>query len=446
MGEELHRCERCGVTSDLASGFARVPTVQGLQRLCVGCRRQRAREAKWAWLGVIVTAPVLLALVGLVITDDIRALWQRPGEVLEFVGSLATSWFGGILRPLPGIVVALVVVLLVHELGHAAAGLAVGDPPAEISIGVGPTLLGVTFRGTRLVLRLLPLAGHTLAASVAVGRSTARAAFVVSAGSAANLALAGILFAVTPPGTWGRTVAWLSLATAAFNLVPLGAKGAATDGLLLLRLVRDQAQDSSSPMAASALARAMAHERAGRLADAQAWCERALAAQPDNTAAAAFLAAVHLRRGAASQARRRLRELLEGDLPLQRRALALNNLAWADLLLAHPDLLDEAAWAVTEACRTLPWEPAVQNTRGLLLIEQGRADEGLTVVGEALRDAVDRSSRASMHAVQAIGLARLGRLAPADRALQTARRLGAGDPLLPRAEDEVARARQAALG
>jgi Flp pilus assembly protein TadD len=443
--EAFHHCERCGVTSDLDSGFARVPTLRGLQRLCVGCRRQRAREAKWAWLSLIVTAPILLALVGLVITEDVAAIWERPDEFLGLVGDLGGAWFGGILTALPGIVGALVLVLLVHELGHAAAGALVDDPPAEITVGVGPTLLAVTFRGTRLVLRLFPLAGHTVAASVAGASSTLRAAAVVAAGPAGNLVLAGVLFAAASPGTWGRMLAWLSAATAVANLIPIGARGATTDGLLLLRLARGQARDGTSPMAATALARAVAAERGGRLGEARAWCERALAAQPDSTAAAALLAAVHIRRGDPDVARQQLKDLLAGDLPLHRRALALNNLAWADLLIGDPGLLDEAAAAVATACRSLPWEPAVQNTRGFVAIEQGRVEEGLAIVSDALRNASARSSRASMHAVQAIGLARLGRLGPANRALRSARRLGPDDPLLRRAEDEVADAHQATL-
>ncbi|HYF90878.1 MAG TPA: site-2 protease family protein [Symbiobacteriaceae bacterium] len=57
---------------------------------------------------------------------------------------------------------AINVLLVVHELGHFVAARAVGMRVVEFSIGMGPRLLSIRLGETLYVLRLFPLAGYVL--------------------------------------------------------------------------------------------------------------------------------------------------------------------------------------------------------------------------------------------------------------------------------------------
>ncbi len=97
----------------------------------------------------------------------------------------------------------LICSVLVHELAHFWAAKRVGMLCTELSLGFGRRLCGVTWRGTRLSLRLLPLGGlahiegmtHRTAAALApelrplayINRPPLARAFVVLAGPVANL-------------------------------------------------------------------------------------------------------------------------------------------------------------------------------------------------------------------------------------------------------------------
>jgi len=57
---------------------------------------------------------------------------------------------------------AVNVLLFVHELGHYLGARAVGMRVAEFSVGMGPRLLSIQRGETEYVLRLIPLAGYVL--------------------------------------------------------------------------------------------------------------------------------------------------------------------------------------------------------------------------------------------------------------------------------------------
>ena len=132
-----------------------------------------------------------------------------------------------------------------------------------------------------------------------------------------------------------------------------------------------------------------------------------------------------------------LRHLARLDLDPLQRALYENNLAWADLLLGDPSLEAEALERSAAAFAVLPTVPAIRGTRGLALILGGAVDEGIALCGDAYRAHREPEARAANAASMAIGAARQGRVAAAERHLRQAIRLDPGGALIDRAGEEL---------
>lgn len=93
---------------------------------------------------------------------------------------------------------ALNVLLFIHELGHFAAARAVGMQVVEFSIGMGPKLLQFRRGETAYVLRLIPLAGYVLLPDLAPEDgiptvSATRRTIAMLAGPLANFLFAALL-------------------------------------------------------------------------------------------------------------------------------------------------------------------------------------------------------------------------------------------------------------
>jgi len=138
---------------------------------------------------------------------------------------------------------------------------------------------------------------------------------------------------------------------------------------------------------------AMAHHRAGRLAEAEALYRQLLVAQPEAPNLPNLLGALasqHFHFGFAQMQQRRWAEAAES----YRRALALRpELVDAHLLLTvtlgHQQLRDEAVAAARAAVERLPAHATLWNSLGIALRESGRLDEAI----EAWRTALARDPR-----------------------------------------------------
>jgi predicted Zn-dependent protease len=126
------------------------------------------------------------------------------------------------------------------------------------------------------------------------------------------------------------------------------------------------------------------------------------------------------------------------DLPPADRAVVLSNLAWCDFLSAQDERLDEALQCSQEALAQLGWLPAVQSTRGAVLVWSDRASEALPLLLQSYQGAKAPSDRAAVACVLALAYASVGRREDAKNALEQARALDVTCPLLPRAEAAVA--------
>ena len=108
-----------------------------------------------------------------------------------------------------GVLIALGVLVIVHEAGHFTAARILGVNVEKFSIGFGPKLLGYKYRGTHFLLSLIPLGGYvkmsgdepqegvTFADSDFYGKAWWERVIIVFAGPFANLLLGLLLFSLS---------------------------------------------------------------------------------------------------------------------------------------------------------------------------------------------------------------------------------------------------------
>lgn len=405
-------CSVCGDTSELEYGYTAVKW-RGDMR-CVTCwkRRRERRE---------------LAIVML------------PLGTLVALALLSGRWQSGL--PTIRIYPVLVLVLWVHELGHAIVGRALGLRVFEVVLGSGPRLARARLGRTDVEARLLPFGGHTVMVPPRPAR--VRLALGVAAGPLANLGVAVATLLVWPrAGSWVPPLVIANIIVLIGNLwpmqvtTPLGP--VRSDGLALATLIRSPRHELDDADALLHAAESRAALTRGESTDAVAWAETGLLAHPDHRPLRQYLTVALIRAGDLDAARDHLRALLARDdaEPLER-AIDLSNLAWADLMSGDPELLAEALMASEEAERQLAWHPAVKNARGYALIESGRIEEGLVRVRRAYEAHTDRRDRAATACVAAIGAMRSGDVDGGRSMLVTARHLDPDCDLLGRAAAEV---------
>jgi hypothetical protein len=407
-------CTVCGDTSELEYGYTAVKSATGRAMWCVTCwKRRRGRRE--------------LAMVVL------------PFATVVALAVLSGRWQAGL--PTIRIYPVLVLVLWVHELGHATVGRALGLRVFEVVLGSGPRLGRARVGRTDVEARLLPFGGHTVMVPPRPARL--RLALGIAAGPLANLAVAVVTLLVWPrSGSWVPPLVIANTIVLIGNLwpmqvaTPLGP--VRSDGLALATLIRSPRDELDDADALLHAAESRAALTRNDPTDAVAWAEAGLRAHPDHRPLHHYLTVALIRAGDLGAARDHLRALLARDdaEPLER-AIDLSNLAWADLMTGDPALLDEALMASEEAERRLAWHPAVKHARGYALIESGRVEEGLIRVRRAYDVHTDRRDRAATACVAAIGAMRNGDVAGGRSMLVAARRLDPGCDLLERAAAEV---------
>jgi hypothetical protein len=350
----------------------------------------------------------------------------------------------------PGVGV-LGLLIVTHELGHALVGRALGYRIFEVSVGLGPRLVNVALGRTRVVVRILPIGGHTLLAPRSARLLPARDVFVALAGAGVNLFT--VLWALTADLSNAFTFGILLVGSAVVveNLLPRRVTNpigvVQSDGLRAALALEADDRALTDALASRYVGEAYVSHLAGDHADALRWDERGLERFPGNRALEgdAAVALILLRRYA--EGRDLLVSLLaRDDLTTIQRALYRNNLAWADLMLGDPSLLPEAIDASKDAIAELPDQPAVKGTRAYALIVQGAIEDGLVLAAEALRRNATKEHRASNACVLAIGYARSGRLETARRHIVTAMRLAPDNELIDRAVAELEAASRTTAG
>lgn len=325
MNDRIVTCVVCGARAGAGSSFKRGRCSQCQADLV---RRKGTRTA--IWHAIVLIGGFYVAASGT----------SEPLGVVSFI-VLALAVFD----------VVFIAVTVIHETAHALFSLAFGFGVREVSIGAGPTIATTRIGGTRLVVKLYPVGGHTL--TLPRGENLRTKMFAVSAaGPLSHIPMAAWLATVsTESELWNillEPTPELVMFYMLVNLVPVFDN----DGRNMVRLFT--MPDSQI-----------------RAVDA------AVSSLTDLSATVTNPASNPMKRSHRDPILTYLR--IPGLTPAQR-AEGLNNLAVIDVLLEDPDLLAEADEVSAEAYQLMPDNPALQNTRGSVLILNGDYTGGIKLI------------------------------------------------------------------
>ncbi|HET9957853.1 MAG TPA: site-2 protease family protein [Polyangiaceae bacterium] len=339
-----------------------------------------------------------------------------------------------------------------HEASHAFAGILLGMRPSRVALGFGPKLFEIAIKSCRIQVHAVLNGGMTVLANEAQ-LSWVRLRFwlTVAAGPAFNLLLLMLLLPLhARHESRGLAIGWapvqvawfVALFAAAYTLIPFrsfSSSGDIRNDLWLLLAVPFWREEQVAELKTSALLeRAAAFERQKRFDEAFACFDQALAQVPNSYGARLARAALLIRRGQLEQGRKDTVALLTCKEPWPAYRLgALNNIAWADLLLDRPELVEEAARYSSEVVIAQSRVSPYQGTRGLCLVTLGDWEEGMAALRYAFGTNLEAENRALNACSLALGLMRVGKPADARQWIETARSLDSSCLLLARAEGEV---------
>lgn len=341
-------------------------------------------------------------------------------------------------------------IVCVHEAGHAVAALLVGHRVLEVKIGAGPSVTAWQGRW-RLVLGLFPLGGHVMAGSSDPSGYRAKRLAITAAGPAMN----ALMFAVAPlidaSSSTLRDFAIVNACVLISNLFPYSVRTPygpqRTDGLGLVRTVSDSEWKLAEERSGFAVARAMLADQRGDREEVRRITDEAEAMNSRSVVLRTWLGYRAIKDQGYVSARTIFRELVDEDRTMsvaglgQRddvsRGIHLNNLAWCDLMLDDPALIEEALSSSAAAIDLLPGHPAIRGTRAFALIVGGRPREGIDLGHTAYAKTKEAGPKALQACVLAIGYARKWRFGQAQRWIDLARRADPNCSLLGRAQGEL---------
>lgn len=454
------RCTRCGFASYEPSAFiASRGRLGAVERFCRQCWRERFRR-KNSRIILLIAFIIVLGVAVLALTPSGR----ETGALIGLAWLEINLAFMMLLAP---------VNTALHEWAHACAARAVGMRVFRVNIGYGEPLYRTMIDGIDLrINRLLFLGGLTHAGHLTPSFLRTRQAAYVAAGPTSNLLLAWLLdFVIGQPSLTESLAqlvqgpvflqAWLigNLGIGAVSLFPMRVSTAAgtyfTDGAQLLGLLRAKPEYVENSLLNQWLLASSFAAQEEDFALAERSAMRGLERDPSHPALLnnlgiarlgmrdfkagrdAFLKALSPRQGAAPPVN-----------PIQV-AESLNNIAYADLLMGGAAYLREADEHSRTACRLVPREPGYEETRGCVLVELRRYEEGRALLAGATRHVHGAEALSIHHAYLALANARLGDTAAATAHARIAmmdnsdhpivlRALGRLDETDPPLEEEIA--------
>lgn len=425
----VHECKRCGAQSPWQHGFLerRLLFLGPRYEVCITCHAYalQFRWFYWRWAFAAVTA----AFLGAWITRSITT------------GALVAVGLYG----------SLYLALALHELGHAAAAIAVRMRVIAMSLGGGLRTKVFSWRNTFVLLGASPMEGLVVLSPSTTRHYRKKMAAVLLAGPTVNALCAWVgyvLFGAAP-----RTFAsgLVGLWTAAnlimvFNLLPMSTRGKfgqlRSDGQQLLMLLKLKPADVEKLVRDAQLVEAHLAFTFGALDRAHAALAPRIAADDLDDKGRVLATAILLTKGSHEAdielARRYLRA---PDNGAPERAVLMNNLAWALIDAPQGELtrarLAEADELSAAAMAFLPMVTAVRGTRGAVLVERGEYGEAAELLGDRRFRLGSRKQRAAVKAYLALALAGLGELESAREALREALALDPSDDRVQRARERI---------
>jgi len=432
------RCDACGVESPLEAMFVRQRKSfrRGVHSLCPRCAK--AGEDTVAAL-ILILPGILLVLAFLGWLTQTQNRYGGISAHRQFDGEWPVACWVALICLFQALCV------VPHELAHAAAGWLLGFDVWCISLGCGRLIARRQIRGVIVEIRAIPASGFVAIGNEDVEGHRWGKIISVSAGPMANLLIA--LAAVTMAyHTRFSAQFWLWSALAVANILILvegslwprkftHSRGATqSDGRQLLELLFRRQPSTEARRLAYLHAKAYSLLMRQRYADAMELCFQSRLAFPGDYNFRAIFALSQLARRNYFAARQGLLELLR-EQPQKNALFArlASAMAWADLMIGYPQLVEEAKILTTEAYALTPWIPSIQGTRGLLLLETGEIDAGIALLKNAMKNAKNREDKATVLCALSIAHTSRGELAAARSLVGKASQLCPGYELLSRA-------------
>jgi len=425
------RCSICRAEFPSAKAFRRQPVGKGkYRRLCPGCSNRYAESA--SNFGLFCSA--IMAIVG------VALIWAWPqapyGWGCLFVGILYLTF---------------VLTVLPHELGHALAALAVGMRVFTVTVGwSGRILLVAQVFGYDFVFRSIPLGGSAHIGPKSVRFARLRYFIAVLGGPLANLLLIVLALWLIDDSSREDITYWALAAFIYGNIIKLALglfprkvrherRRIPNDGLILLQIFRMSRTSIDAWHSTTFYYEALEALERGNVSDARRWLANGVEAYPDNSWSESMQASILTHEHKYREARDiYLAILSRPESKPEFQSQLWNGIAWLDLRIDDPTLLEEADQFSRRAIEDDPWSSLVRGTRGSVLIELGQIDEGYPLVEQAFQEN-DRDAKALNACYLAIAESRQGGIRNARWFINEAKKRDPNCPLLERAMREVER-------
>jgi tetratricopeptide (TPR) repeat protein len=340
--------------------------------------------------------------------------------------------------------------IIFHELAHAAVAKLLGLRVFGIIIGMGKTIWSGKYFGTEWTINLLPLGGITLVGTRPVPRIRWKLFLIYLAGPASHLLMAVVLFfAQQTLSVFSfeyqllMSLVVANIVLAVTNLYPFqvslttGMQG--TDGWHLLRVPFLSEVELGKRYIGYFAGEALQAYTMNDFDSARKWVDRALSFDPTSGIARNVLGIIQMASGEHSASRATFLQILETEEAKEPglHYILLNNVAYLNALLRDPALLPEADDYSSQAFQHLPWVPAVMGTRGTVLVELGKFEEGIALLKKSMSQHIDRQSKALNACHIAVGELRRGDPGAASKYLVTAKTLDPDCFLVPYVESQM---------
>ena len=347
-----------------------------------------------------------------------------------------------------------VAVIVPHELGHAFAGQWVGFRIIKIIIGVGKPIWKGKLFGFDTEIGTVPLGGFAFGAPRVVEGYRRKLLAFVAAGPATNLLLLLLILpavqdhklwtmhplnqSISPAPVFFYANLWVLIC----NLLPFSVNHAfgrfPTDGKQILSLPFMKPEAAAQAHAGYFAVEGAEAHRKGQLQEAHEWFERGLSLYPDNENLVVGKGLWLIAQEDFTAAREAFCALLERSPQKPAfRTIMLNNIAWCDVMMNDPSLLDEADRFSKEAMAMAGGMAFIKDTRGTVLVALGRFEEAVPLLKEAMLEH-EGSRKTDCACWIAIAEAERGNRTEAERYIQEARKAEPKPKSLARAERALA--------
>lgn len=425
------KCNRCGVETNTPEIFFKAPdsSESNPRRFCPPCwdiLTVSSYKKALLWQSV----PGLLGLGLLLFSEDTSAGWTFVNIFLFQVFMLCT--------------------ILPHELAHLTAARLLGYRVFKMIIGMGKTLFTRNIFGFPTEFKILPAGGLAIAAPTTKKYFRLKQFGFIFAGPFINLLLAALVYPFVSDELWsisalsyqlapGLAFFYTNLFVLTYNLWPHDVTTSLgklpSDGKLLLQTFRIKPETIEQSLAARFVYEAAEDFQKKDYQKARHAIEEGLRRYPENFYLLNWLSLLLIRFREFPEARAvSFKILAESEkVPLQH-AMILNNIAYVDALMCDHELLPEADDFSQKAMANLAWHPAIKGTRGTVLVELGRIEEGIVLLKQSISGHEDIHGKAENACFLAMAESKLGNFTAGQQYLDEARRYDSTCYMLERAE------------